>query len=69
MRLLKPNGAAHFVTEHVTTAEYLAGEATRRGLRAVITETTAGRGAGSCGCQASPSFSKALKVWMVNIYK
>ena len=43
-RLLKPGGAAHFVTEELETAEFLAGEASQRGLRAVITRTTAGAG-------------------------
>lgn len=64
MRLLKPRGVAHFVTEHKATAEYLVKEATRHNLRAVLTETSAGAsGAGV------PQFSEALKVWLVNIYK
>lgn len=69
VRLLKPNGAAHFVTEHYETAKYLAGESTRRGLRTVITETTAGAAAVGASGAGVPGFSKALKVWMVNIYK
>ncbi len=69
VRLLKPKGAAHFVTEHYETAKYLAGESTRHGLRAVITETTAGAAAIGASGAGVPGFSKGLKVWMVNIYK
>ena len=69
MRLLKPNGAAHFVTEEVATANFLAKEASQRGLKAVITETTAGAAAPGATGAGVPGFSKALKVWMVNIYK
>jgi hypothetical protein len=69
LRLLKPNGAAHFVTEHAGTAEYLAGEATKKGLRAVITETTAGAAAPGASGMGVPNYSKVAKVFMVNIYK
>jgi hypothetical protein len=69
VRLLKPNGAAHFVTEEFATAEFLAKEASKRGLRAVITETTAGAAAPGASGAGVPAFSKALKVWLVNIYK
>jgi hypothetical protein len=69
IRLLKPGGAAHFVTEEYATAEYLAGEASKRGLRAVITKTAAGAAAPGASGAAVPNFSQALEVWMVNIYK
>jgi Domain of unknown function (DUF4157) len=69
VRLLKPNGAAHFVTEDLATAKFLADEATKRGLRAVITDTTAGAAAAGASGAGVPGFSKALGVWMVNIYK
>jgi hypothetical protein len=69
VRMLKPNGAAHFVTEEYETAKFLAEQASSHNLRAVITETTAGAAApGAAGAQV-PNFSSALKVWMVNIYK
>jgi hypothetical protein len=42
MKLLKPQGAAHFVTEDLATAEYLAGEASKNGMRAVLTDGAAG---------------------------
>ncbi len=69
MRLLKPTGAAHFVTEDLKTAEYLAGEASSKGLRAVITKTTAGAAAPGASGAAVPNFSSKLEVWLVNIYK
>jgi hypothetical protein len=69
IRLLKPNGAAHFVTEDVATAEFLANEAAKRGLRAVITKTAAGAAAPSASGAGVPGFSKALEVLQVNIYK
>jgi hypothetical protein len=69
VRLLKPNGAAHFVTEELQTAKFLAEEASQRGLRAVITKTTAGAAAPGATGVGVPGFGKALEVWMVNIYK
>ena len=69
MRLLKPAGVAHFVTEDLKTAEYLAGEASGKGLRAVITKTTAGAAAPGAPGAAVPNFSSTLEVWLVNIYK
>ncbi len=69
VRILKPNGAAHFVTEEATTAEFLANEAAGKGLRAVITETTAGAAAPGASGAGVPGFSAALKVWVVSIYK
>jgi len=69
LRLLKPGGAAHFVTEDFATAEFLAKEAGSGGIRAVITETTAGATAPGASGAGVPSFGKALKVWLVNIYK
>jgi hypothetical protein len=69
LRLLKSNGAAHFVTEEYATAEYLTGEASKRGLKAVITETTAGAAAPGAAGAGVPAYSSSLKVWLVNIYK
>jgi len=69
LRLLKPGGAAHFVTEDFATAEFLAKEAGSGGIRAVITETTAGATAPGASGAGVQSFGKALKVWLVNIYK
>jgi len=69
VKLLKPNGAAHFVTEEFKTAEFLAGEASKRGIKAVITETTAGAAAPGASGAGIPEFSSASKVWLVNIYK
>jgi hypothetical protein len=69
LKLLKPNGAAHFVTEDFATAEFLAKEASTKGLKAVITETTAGAAAPGASGSGVPNFSNALKVWLVNIYK
>jgi hypothetical protein len=69
VKLLKPNGAAHFVTEEFKTAEFLAGEASKRGLKAVITETTAGAAAPGASGAGVPGFSKTMRVWLVNIYK
>ena len=69
MQLLKPAGVAHFVTEDLKTAEYLAGEASSKGFRAVITKTTAGAAAPGASGAAVPSFSSTLEVWLVNIYK
>ena len=45
IKLLKPGGAAHFVTEDAATAEFLAKEASTRGLKAAFIETTAGAAA------------------------
>jgi hypothetical protein len=67
--LLKPDGAAHFVTEDLQTAEFLAGEANARGLRTVITHTTAGAAAPGASGAGVPGFGKALEVWLVNVYK
>ena len=67
--LTKPDGAAHFVTEDFETAQFLAGEANQRGMRAVITKTTAGAAAPAASGAGVPSFSKALEVWLVNIYR
>jgi hypothetical protein len=69
VKLLKPGGAAHFVTEDLATAEYLAKEASTRGLKAVITETTAGAAAPGASGAGVPGFSSVLKVWLVNLYK
>jgi hypothetical protein len=69
IKLLKPNGAAHFVTEDLATAEFLAKEASSKGLRAVITQTTAGAAAAGASGAGVPRFSAALKVWLVSIYK
>lgn len=69
VKLLKPNGNAYFVTESAKTAEYLAGQASSHGLKAVITETTAGAAAPGASGAGVPGFSNALKVWLVNIYK
>jgi hypothetical protein len=69
MRLLKPNGAAHFVTEELATAKFLAQEASQHGLRTVITDTTAGVAAPAATGAGVPGFGKGLQVWMVNIYK
>jgi hypothetical protein len=69
VRLLKPTGAAHFVTEDLATAQFLAKESSLHGLRTVITETTAGAAARGASGAGVPNFSTAQKVWMVNIYK
>lgn len=68
MKLLKPGGAAHVVTEDLATAEYLAGQASSRGARVVLTETTAGAAAPGASGAGVPNFSSSSKVWMVNIY-
>lgn len=69
MKLLRPDGAAHFVTEDYETAEFLAKEAASKGLRVALTDSSAGAAASGASGAAVPSFSKALKVWLVNIYK
>ena len=69
VRLLKPNGAAHFVTEEWETAKFLAGEASQRGLKAVVTKTAAGVAAPGATGAGVDSFSEEMGVWMVNIYK
>ena len=69
VRLLKPGGAAHFVTEDLATAQFLAKEAASRGLRTVLTETVAGAAAPGASGAGVPGFSGASKVWLVNIYK
>jgi hypothetical protein len=69
VRLLKPGGAAQFVTEDISTAEFLAKEASQRGLRAVITKWTAGAAALGASGMGIANFSKSLAVLMVNIYK
>lgn len=69
LRLLKPNGAAHFVTEDLATAEFLAGEAARRGLRAVLTETTAAAAAPGAAGSGVPNFLGSMRAWLVNIYR
>jgi hypothetical protein len=68
LHLLKPGGAAHFVTEELETAQFLAREASQRGLRAVITETTAGAAAPGAAGSGVPGFSSAMGVFQVNIY-
>ncbi len=69
VRILKSGGAAHFVTEDFRTAQFLAKEASSHGLKAVITETTAAAAAPGASGAGVPGFSKALKVWLVNVYK
>jgi hypothetical protein len=69
VKLLKPNGAAHFVTEEYATAEFLAAEASQQGLKAVITKTTAGAAAPGATGAGVQRFGSSLEVWMVNIYK
>jgi SAM-dependent methyltransferase len=69
VRLLKPGGAGHFVTEDLPTAEFLAKEASQKGLRAVITKTAAGAAAPGASGSGVPGFAQKLEVWMVNIYK
>ena len=68
-RVLKPGGAAHFVTEHEATALALTADASKRGLRTVLTETTAGAAAPGAAGAGVPDFGVGLKVWLVNIYK
>jgi hypothetical protein len=69
LRLLKPNGAAHFVTEDLATAHFLAEEASRHGLRTVMTESTAGLAAPGAAGAGIPGFSAATPVWQINIYR
>jgi hypothetical protein len=69
MRLLKPNGAAHFVTESERTAKFLVKEASRKGLRTVLTKSTAGAAAPGASGSGVPGFSSRSNVWVVNIYK
>lgn len=69
VRLLRPNGAAHFVTESRLTAEFLMENASKKGFRVAITPTKAGvaaRGATGAGVK---DFSSDMGVWLVNIYK
>jgi hypothetical protein len=69
VRLLKPGGAAHFVTEDLATAKFLTAEANRHGLRAAFTKMTkeelvlAAPGASGAGVQSMK------EIIMVNIYK
>lgn len=67
--LLKPEGAAHFVTEDFETARYLAREAGNRGLKAVVTKTTAGAAAPGATGAGVPGFGRGMEAWQVNIYK
>jgi hypothetical protein len=69
IKLLKPGGAAHFVTEDLATAEFLTKEASTRGLKAALIETTAGAAAPGASGVGVPNFTSAIKVWLVNIYK
>ena len=69
LRLLKPQGAAHFVTEDLATAEFLAKQASAKGMRAVITDGAAGVVAPGASGAAVPDFAANLKVWLVNVYK
>ena len=69
IKLLKPGGAAHFVTEDVATAEFLAKEASTRGLKAAFIETTAGAAAPGAAGAGVPNYTSVTKVWLVNIYK
>lgn len=69
VRILRPGGAAHFVTEDLETAHFLAEEASSHGMRAVITETTAGAAAPGASGAGVPGFTKTLKVWLVNVYR
>ena len=68
VRLLKPGGAAHFVTEEHATATFLAEEGSRLGLRVAITETTAGEAAAAATGSGVPGMSSSLRVWQVNVY-
>ena len=69
VKLLKPDGNAYFVTESKTTAEFLAGEASKRGLKAVLTDSTAAAAAPGASGAGVPGFAGSMKVWLVNIYK
>jgi hypothetical protein len=69
VRLLRPRGAAHFVTEDLKTAQFLAEEASSQGMKAVITETTAASAAPGASGAGVPGFSNAIKVWLVNVYR
>jgi hypothetical protein len=68
LRLLKPNGAAYFVTEELATAEYLVQEAGRRGTRVVLTQTTKGAAAPAATGAGVPDVSNEAVVWLVTIY-
>lgn len=68
VKLLKSNGAAHFVTEDLATAQFLVGEASKKGLRTVLTETTAGIAAKGASGAGIPGFSASTGVFQVNIY-
>jgi hypothetical protein len=68
LRLLRPNGVAHFVTEDFDTALDLVRQASQRRLRTVLTETTAGAAAPGATGTGVPGFSASTPVWQVNIY-
>jgi hypothetical protein len=67
--LLKPGGAAHFVTEDKETAKYLLAEANRHGMKGVLTPSTAGAAAPGAGGSGVPDFGPHRDVWQVNVYK
>ncbi len=69
IQLLKPNGAAHFVSEEYATATHLAEMASKHGLRATVIETTAGAAAPGASGAGVPNFTSETVVWLVNIYK
>jgi hypothetical protein len=69
VRLLKPGGAAHFVTEDFETAEFLAKEASSHGFRVAMVDSTAAAAAPGATGAAVPGFARGLKVWLVNIYQ
>ena len=69
MRILKPGGAARFVTEEQATAEFLANEASKQGLRTTLAESTAGAAAPGASGAGVPSFGSGLKVWVVELFK
>jgi hypothetical protein len=68
-KLLKSGGTVSFVTEDLETAEYLAKQATSVGMRAEITNTTAGVAAPGASGSGVPGFSAALKVHAVKMSK
>ena len=69
MRILKPGGAARFVTEEQATAEFLANEASKQGMRTTLAESTAGAAAPGASGAGVPSFGSGLKVWVVELFK
>jgi tRNA G46 methylase TrmB len=69
MRILKPGGAARFVTEEQATAEFLANEASKQGLRTTLAESTAGAAAPGASGAGVPNFASGLKVWVVELFK